>query len=59
MYLLFSNAEIIFGDLNDWESKLKKLEIVYRHILPRKGWNTYKKITLRYHQQVVCEYAKR
>jgi len=59
MYLLFSNAEIVFGDLNEWESKMKKLKIVYRHILPRKGWNTYEKITLKYHQQVVCEYAKR
>lgn len=59
MYLLFSNAEIIFGDLSDWESKMRKLEILYRHILPKKGWNTYEKITLKYHQQVVCEYAKR
>ena len=59
MYLLFSNAEIIFGDLSDWESKMKKLEILYRYILPKKGWNTYEKITLKYHQQVVCEYAKR
>jgi len=59
MYLLFSNAKIIFGDLSDWESKMKKLEILYRYILPRKGWNTYEKITLKYHQQVVCEYAKR
>jgi cell division protein FtsQ len=59
MYLLLSNAEIIFGDLNNWEDKMKKLEILYRHILPKKGWNTYEKITLKYHQQVVCEYAKR
>lgn len=59
MYLLLSNAEIILGDLNDWESKMKKLEILYRYILPKKGWNTYEKITLKYHQQVVCEYAKR
>lgn len=59
MYLLFSNAEVIFGDLSDWENKMKKLKILYRYILPKKGWNTYEKITLKYHQQVVCEYAKR
>jgi len=59
MYLLLSNAEIVFGDLKDWENKMKKLEILYRYILPKKGWNTYEKISLKYHQQVVCEYAKR
>lgn len=59
MYLLLSNAEVIFGDIENWEEKVKKLEILYRYILPKKGWNTYEKITLKYRQQVVCEYAKR
>ncbi|GAB4127395.1 MAG: hypothetical protein OHK0045_19790 [Raineya sp.] len=59
MYLLLSNAEVVFGDIENWEEKVKKLEILYKYILPKKGWNTYEKITLKHHQQVVCEYAKR
>ncbi|MCS6795555.1 MAG: hypothetical protein NZ516_06320 [Raineya sp.] len=59
VYLQLSESEIDFGDIENWEAKLRKLEIVCRYILPRKGWNAYEKISLKYHQQVVCEYAKR
>lgn len=58
-YLQLSEAEIEFGNLENWEQKLRKLEILCRYILPRKGWNFYEKISLKYHQQLVCEYAKR
>lgn len=59
IYLQLSESEIDFGSLEEWENKLRKLEILCRYILPRKGWNAYEKISLKYHQQVVCEYAKR
>ncbi|PKQ65215.1 cell division protein FtsQ/DivIB [Raineya orbicola] len=59
IYLQLSESEIDFGSIEDWETKLRKLEILCKYILPRKGWNAYEKISLKYHQQVVCEYAKR
>lgn len=45
---------ILFGDVSDYELKFRKLEALYKQGLAREGWNKYKKINLKYKQQVIC-----
>ncbi len=46
--------EIELGTLDNYESKLKKLEIFYLNGLNKIGWGDYKTISLKYKDQVVC-----
>jgi cell division protein FtsQ len=45
---------ILFGDLDQWERKLRNLELLYRQGLSKYGWNTYETINLKYTNQVIC-----
>ena len=49
------NHLIEFGMGIEIEAKFKKLKILYREILPSKGWDKYKKISVKYRNQIVCE----
>ena len=46
---------IEFGDLNMIENKFDRLKIFYKEILPRKGWNTYSRVNVKYRDQIICE----
>jgi cell division protein FtsQ len=46
---------IEFGKPRDLESKFSKLMIYYKEILPRMGWNKYKRVNLEYKGQIVAE----
>ena len=46
---------IEFGDLNDIKNKFQRLEIFYHDILPRKGWNSYSRVNVKYKNQIICE----
>ncbi len=46
---------IVFGDINDMEDKFNKLKIFYSKGIKKSGWSMYKKINLKYKDQVVCE----
>ena len=46
---------IEFGDLNHIENKFSRLKIFYKDILPRKGWNTYSRVNVKYKNQIICE----
>jgi cell division protein FtsQ len=46
--------QILFGDMDQWEKKLKNLELLYRQGLSKYGWNTYETINLKYTNQVIC-----
>ena len=46
---------IEFGDLNQIENKLSRLKIFYKEILPRKGWNAYSRVSVKYKNQIICE----
>jgi cell division protein FtsQ len=46
---------IEFGDAKDFESKFKRIEVLYKEILPRKGWNAYDRISVKFKNQIVCE----
>lgn len=43
------------GGFDDFEYKLRKLDVFYRNGMPAVGWNTYKTINLAYSNQVVCK----
>lgn len=46
---------IEFGDAHDIESKFRRIEVLYKEILPRKGWNAYERISVKFKNQIVCE----
>ena len=54
-YPQVGNQFIEFGKPVDIENKFKKLGIFYSKILPKKGWNAYKKVNLKFKDQIICE----
>lgn len=46
---------IEFGDAFDFESKFRRIDVLYKEILPRKGWNAYERISVKFKNQIVCE----
>lgn len=46
---------IEFGDALDFESKFRRIEVLYKEILPRKGWNAYDRVSVKFKNQIVCE----
>jgi cell division protein FtsQ len=52
---LIGNFEIEFGKIEDLKGRFEKLWKFYQEALPRKGWDRYKRINIKYNQQVVCE----
>ena len=49
------NHQIEFGMGIEIEAKFNKLKLLYKEILPSKGWDKYKKISVKYRNQIVCE----
>lgn len=45
---------ILLGEIDDYETKFKKLEALYTQAFRETGWNTYRLINLKYKNQVVC-----
>ncbi len=45
---------ILLGSMDNWERKLRNLELLYEQGLSRYGWNTYGTINLKYTNQVIC-----
>jgi len=46
---------IEFGEITNIESKFERLNIFYKEILPRKGWNSYSRVNVKYKNQIICE----
>jgi len=46
---------IEFGDANDIANKFGRIEVFYQEILPRKGWNAYDRVSVKFKDQIVCE----
>lgn len=51
----FSRQKIYFGQADNIENKIKKLKLFYEVVLPYKGWNAYKRINIKFDNQIVCE----
>jgi cell division protein FtsQ len=45
---------IILGSIDNIDRKFEDLFWIYKKVLPEKGWEYYKKIYLKYENQVVC-----
>lgn len=46
---------IEFGHTENVASKLEKLKVFYKQILPVKGWDQFSKVKVQYKNQIVCE----
>ena len=46
--------QILLGSMDQWETKLRNLELLYSQGFSRYGWNTYETINLKYTNQVIC-----
>lgn len=55
MFSQVGDERIEFGKPDNLETKFKKLKIFYKEILPRMGWNKYKRVNLEYEGQIVAE----
>ena len=49
--------KIILGNADSLETKFRNLLIFYKKALPLAGWDTYKTISVKYANQIVCEKA--
>ena len=55
MFTQVGDERIEFGMPDNEEVKLRKLKIFYKEILPKTGWNKYKRVNLEYEGQIVAE----
>ncbi|GAA4468108.1 hypothetical protein GCM10023189_52860 [Nibrella saemangeumensis] len=47
--------QIEIGEPTDVETKFKKLKVFYKHVLPLNGAQAYKRVSVQYRNQIVCE----
>jgi cell division protein FtsQ len=45
---------IQLGDASELDSKLSRMRTFYTEGLDKAGWNKYKTINLKFHDQVIC-----
>lgn len=50
-----TKQKVEFGLPEDIERKFSKLMTFYKEILPKKGWNTYDRVNLKFENQIICE----
>lgn len=55
LYPLVGNQEIEFGPADEVDKKLRKLETYYQQIIPARGWNAFRKVSVKYRNQIVCQ----
>lgn len=55
LYTQVSKQVVEFGSATDYEKKFQKLMIFYKDILPKKEWNGYERVNVKYQDQIVCE----
>lgn len=48
------NFEICIGDISDLDDKFLRIRSFYQVTLPEAGWNTYKKISVKYKNQIIA-----
>lgn len=54
MFTSIANHEINLGDTSQIDSKLARLKYFYQDVLPKRGWDKYSSIDLRYNSQIVA-----
>ena len=49
------NTVIVFGDATDTDEKFNKLQLFYRQVMVKAGWNKYSVLNIQYKGQVVAK----
>lgn len=47
--------KIVFGGIENYEEKFRRLQLFYKHAITKAGWQKYNTINLNYSGQVICE----
>lgn len=55
LYTQVGGQEIEFGPASDPELKFEKLMAFYEKIVPARGWNAYRKVSVKFRNQIVCQ----
>ena len=55
LFTQISKQSIEFGQPENLDCKFEKFKILYKKILPKKGWNSYKRANLEFDKQIICE----
>ena len=55
LYPQVTKQKVVFGAPEDIDTKFQKLMTFYKEILPKKGWNSYKLVNLKFDNQIICE----
>ena len=50
----FSGHVVNIGNADGFENKFAKLKLFYSEVLPKKGWNTYDTISVKWNHQIVA-----
>lgn len=50
----FSGHVVNIGNADGFENKFDKLKLFYREVMPKKGWNTYDTISVKWNHQIVA-----
>lgn len=50
-----TKQRVEFGLPVDIDRKFSKLMTFYKEILPKKGWNSYERVNLKFENQIICE----
>lgn len=48
------NQRILFGDIENYKGKFKKLEVFYKEGISKAGWQNYDTINVKFNNQIVC-----
>ena len=49
-----SGHVVNIGNADGYENKLAKLKLFYREVMPKRGWNTYDTISVKWNHQIVA-----
>ena len=55
LYQQVGEQVIELGDASDLKDKFDRIQIFYSEILPRKGWDAYDRVSVKFKEQIVCE----
>lgn len=55
LYPQVTKQVIEFGKPDQLEEKFSKLLTFYKEILPKKGWNSYERVNVKFENQIICE----
>ncbi|MBL7816848.1 MAG: hypothetical protein JNL70_17635 [Saprospiraceae bacterium] len=52
---ILGDQKIRIGTLDDLDEKLDRLKVFYKEAMPYEGWKTYRTISVKYKNQIVCK----